>query len=84
MIGVPPLAGFISKWYLGLGALEEGQYWVILVLVGSSLLNATYFLPVFYAAWFKEPRVNGPPNVPMGAWKLLGLYSRRLWRLRFL
>ncbi len=75
MIGVPPLAGFISKWYLGLGALEEGQYWVILVLVGSSLLNATYFLPVFYAAWFKEPRGKWPSERSYGrmetAWALL-------------
>jgi multicomponent Na+:H+ antiporter subunit D len=53
MIGVPPTAGFISKWYLGLGGLQAGQSWVILVLVGSSLLNAAYFLPLLYRAWFK-------------------------------
>ena len=52
MIGVPPIAGFISKWYLGLGALEADQGWVIFVLVGSSLLNAGYFLPILYRAWF--------------------------------
>jgi len=56
MIGVPPLAGFISKWYLGLGALDAGQGWVVLVLAGSSLLNAGYFLPILYRAWFKAPR----------------------------
>jgi len=55
MIGVPPLAGFVSKWYLGLGALDAGQDWVIFILAGSSLLNAAYFLPVVYAAWFKAP-----------------------------
>lgn len=55
MIGAPPIAGFISKWYLGLGALETGQEWVILVLAGSSLLNAAYFLPIIYRAWFKLP-----------------------------
>jgi len=55
MIGVPPLAGFISKWYLGLGALDAGQDWVIIILAGSSLLNAGYFLPILYAAWFKAP-----------------------------
>ena len=53
MIGVPPTAGFISKWYLGLGGLQAGQGWVVLVLVGSSLLNAAYFLPLLYRAWFK-------------------------------
>lgn len=55
MIGVPPMAGFISKWYLGVGALEAGQSWVLLVLLLSSLLNAAYFLPVIYVAWFKPP-----------------------------
>ena len=55
MIGVPPTAGFVTKWYLGLGALESGDAWVIGVLVASSLLNAAYFLPILYAAWFREP-----------------------------
>ncbi len=55
MIGVPPLAGFISKWYLGLGALEADQSWVLLILTGSSILNAAYFLPILFTAWFKTP-----------------------------
>ena len=55
MIGVPPVAGFISKWYLGLGAVEAGSYWVVLVLLASSALNAAYFLPIVYRAWFCEP-----------------------------
>jgi len=55
MIGLPPLAGFVSKWYLGLGALDAGQEWVILILMGSSVLNAAYFLPILYAAWFTPP-----------------------------
>jgi formate hydrogenlyase subunit 3/multisubunit Na+/H+ antiporter MnhD subunit len=55
MIGLPPIAGFVSKWYLGLGAVEAGSYWVILVLLGSSALNAAYFLPILYRAWFCEP-----------------------------
>ena len=75
MIGVPPLAGFISKWYLGLGALEAGQDWVIIILAGSSLLNAGYFLPVLYAAWFKPPPDSWPAERSYGgretAWALL-------------
>lgn len=55
MIGVPPTAGFVTKWYLGVGALEASQPWVIGVLVVSSLLNAAYFLPIIYDAWFREP-----------------------------
>jgi multicomponent Na+:H+ antiporter subunit D len=55
MIGLPPVAGFVSKWYLGLGAVQAGSYWVILVLLASSALNAAYFLPIVYRAWFCEP-----------------------------
>jgi multicomponent Na+:H+ antiporter subunit D len=55
MIGLPPLAGFISKWYLALGGVQAGQPWVVGVLIVSSLLNAAYFLPIIYAAWFREP-----------------------------
>lgn len=75
MIGTPPIAGFISKWYLGLGALEAGQYWVISVLIGSSLLNAAYFLPVLHRIWFREPPDAWPAERNFGnketAWALL-------------
>jgi multicomponent Na+:H+ antiporter subunit D len=66
MIGVPPIAGFISKWYLGIGGIQGGQAWVVLVIAGSSLLNAIYFLPLIYRAWFMpgpdtyEPGDEGP------------------------
>jgi len=75
MIGVPPVAGFISKWYLGLGALEAGQDWAILVLVGSSLLNAAYFLPILHRVWFREPPETWSAERNFGnketAWALL-------------
>jgi len=55
MIGIPPIAGFVSKWFLGVGAIESGNVWVIAVLAGSSVLNAIYFLPLVYRAWFMSP-----------------------------
>ena len=55
MIGVPPIAGFVSKWYLGTGSVAAGADWVIVVLGGSALLNAMYFLPILHRAWFREP-----------------------------
>lgn len=60
MIGIPPVAGFVSKWYLGLGGLEAGAPWVLAVLAASTLLNAAYFLPVIYALWFKDPEEGAP------------------------
>lgn len=52
MIGAPPLAGFITKWTMGTGALAVGMDWVVAVLVASSLLNAAYFLPILHRLWF--------------------------------
>ncbi|MGK3999335.1 proton-conducting transporter transmembrane domain-containing protein [Sorangium sp. So ce1024] len=60
MIGVPPLAGFVTKWYLGVGAFEANQPWIVGVLIISSLLNAAYFLPIVYDAWFGEPASPWP------------------------
>ena len=53
MIGLPPTAGFMCKWYMLSGAMA-GAHWVALaVIVGSTLLNAGYFLPIVYRAFFR-------------------------------
>ncbi len=52
MIGVPPSAGFVSKWYLAVGTVEAGELAFLAVLLVSSVLNAAYFLPVSYVAFF--------------------------------
>jgi len=60
MIGVPPLAGFVTKWYLGIGALDAGMGWVVAVLIFSSLLNAAYFLPILHRIWFRPQAAPWP------------------------
>jgi multicomponent Na+:H+ antiporter subunit D len=54
MIGVPPAAGFNSKWYLALGSLEAGQIPILVALLASTVLNAAYFLPITYKAFFEK------------------------------
>ena len=54
MVGIPIVGGFITKWYLLLGALEANKIWVVWVLLISSILNAAYFFPIVYKAYFKE------------------------------
>ena len=54
MIGAPPAAGFISKWYLLMGALDAQQLFAVAVIVVSTVLNASYFIPIVYAAFFKQ------------------------------
>ncbi len=67
MIGTPPLSGFISKWFLGVGALQAGQPLYIVVLLLSSLLGAAYFLPVVYTAFFREPEGEATGAADAGA-----------------
>jgi multicomponent Na+:H+ antiporter subunit D len=55
MIGVPPAAGFVSKWYLLTGALDAHQLGIMAVLLVSTLLNAAYFMPVVYQGFFGSP-----------------------------
>jgi multicomponent Na+:H+ antiporter subunit D len=54
LIGIPGTAGFISKWYLLLAALEQGQWWLVFVVVGSSLLAVVYVWRFVEAAYFRE------------------------------
>ena len=53
MIGIPPTAGFISKWFLLIGSFQAESYFAMLTIILSTILNAAYFLPVIYNAWFK-------------------------------
>ncbi len=52
MIGVPPTGGFVSKWYILAGAFQSDNYVAIATIIVSTLLNAAYFLPIMFAAWF--------------------------------
>jgi multicomponent Na+:H+ antiporter subunit D len=62
MIGIPPAAGFFSKWYLLLGAIEIGNGWFVAVILLSSLLNAAYFFRVLENVYAKAqaPEKNDP------------------------
>jgi multicomponent Na+:H+ antiporter subunit D len=55
MIGLPPAAGFVSKWYMLSGAIADARWVVVAVIAASTLLNAGYFLPVVHRAFFRAP-----------------------------
>lgn len=58
MIGAPPVAGFVSKWYLLNGAWDAHSLTVVLVLLVSTLLNTAYFAPVVYQGFFGRPAAD--------------------------
>jgi multicomponent Na+:H+ antiporter subunit D len=55
LIGVPFTAGFISKWYLVLGALDADAWWIAGLILVASLLAVVYIFKVLEVAYFQEP-----------------------------
>ena len=55
MIGLPPTAGFLGKWFILSGAMHSGQWAAVGVIVLSTVLNAAYFLPIVARAFLVAP-----------------------------
>ena len=67
MAGIPLVAGFVSKWFILIGAVEASQSIFAVVLLVSGVLNIAYFWPIVYGAFFEshdradeKPLVDGP------------------------
>jgi multicomponent Na+:H+ antiporter subunit D len=54
MVGIPPAGGFVSKWYLMVGATQAKEFWALMVLATSALLNAFYFVPIVMNGFFRH------------------------------
>jgi multicomponent Na+:H+ antiporter subunit D len=55
MVGLPPLAGFFSKWYLALGTIDNSNWLFLAVILISSLLNAVYFFRILEKVYMMDP-----------------------------
>jgi len=55
MIGVPPTAGFLGKWFMLQGGVATANWLAVAVIVVSTILNASYFLPIVWRAFLAEP-----------------------------
>ena len=62
MIGLPPTAGFVSKWFILSGAVATEHWVAVAVIAASTLLNAGYFLPIVYRAFLRAPASGDPPH----------------------
>lgn len=95
MIGVPAVAGFTSKWQMLIGATQAQADGIVFVLLLSTVLNAAYFLPIIFRAFFKplpegapyddlkeaSPFVWGPPALTGFFVIVLGIYPDYFLRL---
>lgn len=68
MVGLPLFSGFISKWYLAMGSIEAGMPMFVGLIILSGLLNASYFLPIVWQAFFvvdeHEPKTFTMDKIP--------------------
>ncbi|MGM9604945.1 MAG: complex I subunit 5 family protein [Faecousia sp.] len=76
LIGIPPASGFVSKWYLALGALDSGMAvysWLTpVVLLISALLTAGYLLPITVSGFFPGKDAALPERNNEGGWTMVG------------
>lgn len=78
MVGVPGTVGFVSKWYLALGAGERGDWWLVGLLMAGSLITLAYMWRVMEVAFFRapSPRIaqvrEAPPEMLVPALVLVG------------
>ncbi|MBC7347220.1 MAG: NADH-quinone oxidoreductase subunit N, partial [Clostridia bacterium] len=67
LAGIPPLAGFVSKFYLFTAAIDRGYVWLALVAVVMTMVSVYYYLLVAKAMFIKEPPAGSAPlKVPTG------------------
>lgn len=64
MIGLPPMAGFFSKWALALGTIQGGHWFLFASILTSSLLNAVYFFRILERVYLKRPSASAPADAP--------------------
>ncbi|MBI4180594.1 MAG: NADH-quinone oxidoreductase subunit N, partial [Chloroflexi bacterium] len=55
LIGMPPAAGFMAKFYIFSGAVQNGLLWLVIIAVLNSVISAYYYLRVAKVMWFGEP-----------------------------
>lgn len=88
LAGIPPLNGFISKWWLASGTLDAGQQLFLAVFLLSGLLNAGYFFPIVIRAFFYPPKAleegeEKPPATEASPWMVAPLCFTALLAVLF-
>ena len=91
LAGIPPLAGFIGKFYLFAAVMKEGFLWLVLVAVLNSIVSLYYYLQVVRQMYIIPPRTEEPVPasralsgallITMAGVLLLGIYPAPLVEL---
>ena len=75
LTGIPPLIGFLAKFFIFLAAVQAGYSWLVLVAVANSALSAVYYLRVVRVLYIDAEKATSTRSVPVGLamWTALGV-----------
>ncbi|MCH8310231.1 MAG: NADH-quinone oxidoreductase subunit N, partial [Chloroflexi bacterium] len=60
LIGMPPAAGFMAKFYIFSGAVQQGLLWLVIIAVLNSVISAYYYLRVVKVMYLEQPEDDTP------------------------
>ncbi len=91
LAGIPPTPGFTGTWFLFSAAMEDHQFWVVLIGAVNATISLYYYLRVVKAAYQTVPGEVQPlavsPSYKLAAWAamalvaFIGFYPGPLWSL---
>jgi len=62
LAGIPPLAGFFSKYYIFYAAIQRGYIWIVVIAIINSLIGIYYYFRLMISAFAKEPDMEKIPE----------------------
>jgi len=81
MAGIPPLAGFLGKYYLLVSIVGRGLFVPVIIALAVSLITAYYYLRIIKTFWFEEDIATKPPVLFLssGQRTTLSILEASLW-----
>jgi NADH-quinone oxidoreductase subunit N len=73
LTGIPPLVGFLAKFFIFLGAVQAGYAWLALIAVANSAVSSVYYLRVVRSMYFEPGREGRPYDLGRAMWTALGV-----------
>lgn len=83
LAGLPPVNGFVSKWFLASGALEGDMMLPVVIYIISGLLNVGYFFPIIHRAYFNKGGPELEKHTEASPFMVVPLFSTAVLSILF-
>ncbi len=82
LAGIPPLAGFLAKFYVFMAAWQSNAKWVVIIGVITTIVSLYYYLRMLHAMFIVAPEKDAPP-VPTPLWMNVSITVATLMVMAF-